>query len=53
MKRSFEKTIKVPKYTTNGDYIEFEEEGNETIFFEKGKHGTLKVTVIVSKDPLV
>lgn len=44
------KKIVIPKFTENEKVIEFDEEGHNTLFGEKGRHGHLKVRVKVEHD---
>jgi molecular chaperone DnaJ len=48
---SADKTIKVPKFTPQNQVLEYENEGHETAYFEKGDHGDLKILVKVENDP--
>ena len=54
VREKFSKQVEIPRFVESGQVIEYLEEGNQTIFWERGsKHGDLKLTVSVSLDPLV
>eukprot|EP00347_Sterkiella_histriomuscorum_P015383 403357225 len=51
LKETITKNVQIPKFTENNKVLEFDQEGNDTIFNEKGRSGHLRIKVIVQEDP--
>ena len=45
IRKSEERKINVPKFVDHLSELEFEEEGNHTLFEDKGRNGNLKVKI--------